>query len=479
MLALLAAAVLTQLVLASVIAGERRASAVMLAGVVAFALVAWIEPRLSFAIPCFYLVLAIPESASVSASDLVMILPVVVVGVSWLTGGEIARRAGHMLRSHPYKVAVILFCALVVVGVGKAIVGGESEGALQPLRLAIAPAMLLSLAVFRDRHDLLRWLRGIFYLHAVYQLFYFFGVLAGAVSATTASEVSTGGERLVSNSTAMYLAIGFILMVHHMASEDRLVRRLGLTALMGITLLLIVLALARTTWASFAIATLLLVLLTRDTRRGLYRFGALAAPFLVLAALLVPVFAADQVDTIRERTSRPEGPGQKDQSAAFRENAWGLMLDRWEESPVLGRGFGQTVTFISNAGYTIVVTNDPHSGFIFLLVSLGIVGLAVFLLIQVGFLRASVRATRAGPSARPLALWAINAWIIVMGNMALGVLLGSKPHLTFMWLLLAIPVAILALPERADPPADADAGEAAPARGRRTARPPRDPLLSS
>jgi O-antigen ligase len=169
----------------------------------------------------------------------------------------------------------------------------------------------------------------------------------------------------------------------------------------------------------------------------------------VLAVLLAPIVAPAQVQDIRQRVSTPQGQGQ-DESAVFRQQAWGLMLERWDKSQAFGRGFGQTVSFRTNARKTVEVTNDPHNGFIYLLVAMGVVGLATFILIQLGFLRAAFRSIRL-PGARDLAIWALAAWVLYMVNVFTGVLLGQQSLMMFLWYLLAVPIALLALPERAAP----------------------------
>ena len=250
----------------------------------------------------------------------------------------------------------------------------------------------------------------------------------------------------------MYLAIGLILVALHLAREDRLVRRIGLSALMAMCLFGIFLALARTTWLALAASSLVLLVFTPEARRATGRFLALAAPFIVLAALLAPIVAPAQLHNIRDRVNQPSGQGQ-DESAVFREQAWGLMLDRWELSPAFGRGFGQTVSFISNDKSEVDVTNDPHNGFIYLLVGMGVAGLLAFLMIQVGFVRQAFRAIRL-PGGRDLAIWALAAWVIYMVNAFTGVLLGTEALMLFLWYLLAVPVALFALPERAEPRAE-------------------------
>jgi hypothetical protein len=55
------------------------------------------------------------------------------------------------------------------------------------------------------------------------------------------------------------------------------------------------------------------------------------------------------------------------------------------------------------------------------------------------------------PGGRELAIWALAAWVIYMVNAFTGVLLGTEALMLFLWFLLAVPVALFALPERAGP----------------------------
>lgn len=470
-----AIALALQIVLALAI-GRQTGTALLLALLVAFVVLTVLEPRVAFCGPLFYLILAVPESTSVSLTDLILLVPPAVVACSFLSGGDIARRAGRLILAHRFKLVVVLFAALVVMGVAKGFFGGNGDGALQPVRLAIAPVMLFGLAVFRSRRELLHGLRIVFYPYAGYQLVVTLYYLATGGSATAAEEVSTGGTRVVGNSSAMYLSIGFILLALHLAQENRVLQRIGLVLLMGASVFTIMLALARTTWAAAFAVIVVMTLLMPEMRRGLIRFAVTVAPIAILGALLVPVFASSQLETIRERVKPPEGPAQRDYSAVFRQEVWGRMLDRWEASPLFGGGFGQTVRYQSNDGSIVLVTNDPHNGFIFLLVATGIVGLTVFLLVQLGFMVMAVRALRTGPVGRGLGAWALGTWVIFATNVFTGVVLGSRPLLTFLWVLLSIPVALAALPEERDGPAKVisdSAGVASDNPRKRWARSPR------
>lgn len=454
--AVLALIALFQLLLATAMADGLEVP-VTIAILAVFVLASVIEPRVAFIVPMLYILYSPVEGSGLGPADAILLLGPVIVGISALMGGDIARRAGAFVAAHGFKLLVILFGVLVFIAFMKARVNGVAEGAIQPARMALYPLALFGLAVFRDRREILRALRFCFYVATVYLFLAALYYLASGGTATRAS-VSTGGERVVGNSSAMYLAMAFVLLALHLGQENRLLQRIGLSCLMLMASIGIILALSRATWAASIVVVPVLFALSPTFRNGLLRFIATAAPVVLIMAMLAPVVAADQLDEIRARVATPEGPVQRDQSAETRLKSWSLMTDVWRESPVLGSGFGQSVSFIGNNEKVKVVVNDPHNGYLFILVSMGLVGLGVYVLIHLGFLGMAARAVRGPPISREIGIWAIAAWFIFMVNVFLGVLLTITTFGIFLWTLLSLPVALAVLPERAgeeDPlPAD-------------------------
>jgi O-antigen ligase len=445
--AALGVAVVVEALLAVMVADGQRRLVLGLGVVVLATLVSVIEPRAAVCGSLFYLLQVVTDTHGLTVADLLLALPLIIVVCSALTGGEIAARAAAIIRAHRYKLAIAVFVVLVVVAVGKGYATVGHKGPNESLRLALAPLIGLGLAVFRDRRDLLRGLRIVFYAFVIEQFLYGLYNLATGHSATAASVVSTGGFRTVANSAAMFLGMAFVLLAFQLGREERALQRVALALLMLMATFDILLSLARSTWIALAIVLPILAVAVPVARRGMVRFLITVAPLIVLGALLAPVLLPHQVSYVKDRLQRPSGVEQ-DQSAAFRQQAWSLMLDRWDSSKVFGRGFGQSVTFRTNARVDATVTNDPHNGFIYLLVAMGAVGLAAFLAIQIGFLRAAVRALRM-KGAFEVAVWCLAAWVLYVANAFTGVLLGQESLMLFLWFLLAIPVALAALPERA------------------------------
>lgn len=448
-----------QLALAAAVSRSSPDVALALTLFLGLGLVSIIEPRLTFFAPLIYLMFFAEAQAGFTPADAIIVLPAVVVVASALGGGEIAARAWALLRAHAFKLAIAVFVVLVLIAVARAYASPSQAGANQAARMALAPLLLFSLAVFRDRRDLMRSLRITFYTYAVLQTGRTLYYLATGGSETGSAIVSTGGARTVSNSSAMFLGMVLVLAALHLVREERFARSIGLSLLMLVSIAGITLALARTTWIALAVLVVALLALLPEARRAAAGFLATVTPLIVLGALLVPVLAPDQVDYVRDRLEAPD-QGTVDNSFEFRRIAWGLMLERWEENPWVGQGFGQTVSFPANDGSTFVVTNDPHSGFIFLLTSLGIVGIAVFALVQLGFVRMCWRAIRSTPLARDLGIWTLAAWALYMANAATGVVFGVTSLMVLLWYFLAVPVAVAALPDVAEEPARSAEGSA-------------------
>ncbi|CAN0479288.1 unnamed protein product, partial [Phaeothamnion confervicola] len=109
---------------------------------------------------------------------------------------------------------------------------------------------------------------------------------------------------------------------------------------------------------------------------------------------------------------------------------------------VVGGGFGQEVSFTATDGTTKTIINDPHNGYIFLLASMGVVGLSAFLFVQLGFAVMATRAIRGSPIGNEIAIWALGSWIVFLAEIFLDVRLTPSNYMVFFWTLTAIPIAL-------------------------------------
>lgn len=94
----------------------------------------------------------------------------------------------------------------------------------------------------------------------------------------------------------------------------------------------------------------------------------------------------------------PSGPVEADNSLTWRFEAWGKILDAWEQRPVLGQGLGAT----KEGG--ILEFNIAHNEYLWILSEMGLVGLIVAIAAVAAYLAWLGRYKRHGASRYNLAL---------------------------------------------------------------------------
>jgi O-antigen ligase len=149
--------------------------------------------------------------------------------------------------------------------------------------------------------------------------------------------------------------------------------------------LLLALLFGAATIATFSLAGLA-SLLAMLIAYGALRPGALRLKLRAfgLAALLVVAFLATPLGAERiSNESSVELNGSRrsaeQSSFAWRLYKWGMLVDEWEEAPLLGQGLGSTVTREEALG-SVSAEKVPHNEYLRYLVETGVIGLAALLL---------------------------------------------------------------------------------------------------
>ena len=262
---------------------------------------------------------------------------------------------------------------------------------------------------------------------------------ATGTSATTAVVLSTGGERVLAGSTAMFMA-GALLLALLNLEIDRSAGRTALHLLMAaLATFALVSTFQRTT---FALVGLLVPLSVLVFRRISLRAGALlplCAPFIVLVALLVPKADPSFFPTVADRiTASPT----EDTSATWREKAIDAVWRQVREAPATGVGFGRTASFELNDVRTSL-SQDPHNQFIYLWAGGGLLLLGSFVLLLLVYLAESWRRFKAGTiEERRFIFWAVSLWFVFLVNSATGIVLTSPPLLLVFWILMLLPMIV-------------------------------------
>jgi O-antigen ligase len=314
---------------------------------------------------------------------------------------------------------------------------GESLFSL-PLRFLLYAGIACAVTDIKP-HDAYRWLVAVFYAGTVWSVgFAIYGYATGT-SVTSESPLSTGGERVLAGSTAMFMAgalLFALLNLETQRSAKQTALHLSMAALATFAL---VSTFQRTT---FAVASILIpVSLLVFWRVGLrtVAFLPLLAPFLVLIALLIPKVDPAILSTFADRiTASPS----TDATAVWRLRAYAAVWEQVREAPLTGVGFGLPVTFLANNVH-YNVGQDPHNQFLYLWAGGGLLLLGSFvLLLAVYFLEALSRFRRATLEERHLIFWSVSLWFVFIVNSLTGIILTQGDLLLVFWILMLLPMIV-------------------------------------
>jgi O-antigen ligase len=380
---------------------------------------------------------ALPLQAwiQVYPSDVLVLLAVASWVAAWLVNPPEARPStlGTRLLGWPLLLFGILLFAAVVQGHER-----YGEQLARPLRFLLYAGIAAAVTDLRPR-DAYKWLVVLFYAGTVWQVLVAIYGYATGTSATDQVILSTGGERVLAGSTAMFMA-GALLLALLNLERDRSAGRTALHLVMAtLATFALVSTFQRTTFAVVGVLVPLFLLAFRRIGFRTAAFLPLLAPFLVLAALLVPKAHPTLFPTLAHRiTASPS----TDANATWRLKANAAVWKQVREAPVTGVGFGRPVRFISK-GVRFEVGQDPHNQFLYLWAGGGLLLFGSFILLLAVYLIESWRRFKAGTSdERRLIFWVVSLWFVFVVNSLTGIVL-TTPHLLLaFWILMVLPMVV-------------------------------------
>jgi O-antigen ligase len=383
-------------------------------------------------------------------SDILVVLAVASWCAAWLMNPEDERPSllGTRLLGWP----LLLFGAILVITIVR---GHERYGeklVSVPLRFLVYAGIALAVTDLKPR-DAYRWLVWLFYAGTLWQSGVAVYGYATGTSVTAGVALSTGGERVLAGSTAIFMA-GALLLALLNVELDRPAGRTSLhLAMAGLAMFALVSTYQRTTFAALGLLVPLLFLAFRRIGLRTVAFLPLAAPLLVLAALLVPRADPTLFRTFADRvTASPTS----DTSAEWRRKAIAAVWTQVQESPITGVGFGRVASFQIGSVRT-TITQDPHNQFIYLWAGGGLLLLGSFVLLLLVYLIESWRRfVRGTLEERRLIFWAVSVWFVFIVNSATGPTITSPSLLLAFWIFMVLPMIVRP-------------GQARPARGRPSA----------
>lgn len=381
--------------------------------------------------------------------DLIVLLALVSWAVAWLLSDRETRP--RLPRTPVLGLPFLAFAVFIVVAVVR---GHEAYGAKivsVPLRLVVYASIVGALASLTPRQAY-RGIVAVFYAGAVWQTLIGSYFLATGQTEGPPADISTGGERVLAGSMAIYLSGSLLLALLNVRHERRARAQALHLAILGISTFSLVLTFQRTTFAAIGLVVPLLFLFVRRLTTNVALYLPLFVPILVALAIVLPQAAPRVLPTLTHRlTASPSN----DTSARWRQAAVDAVFAQVRESPVTGVGFGREASFELN-GVRVTLHQDPHDQFIYLWAGGGLLLLGSFVALLLAYLRDVWRRLRtAGGLSRLLTIWALSLWFVFVVNTASGIILTSENLLLSFWVLMLLPASLSGSPD-----ADGDASVA-------------------
>ena len=368
--------------------------------------------------------------------DVLVLLAVGSWVAAWLVNPKATRPSS--LRTQVLGWPLLLFGVALVVALAR---GHERYGTSLvsvPLRMLVYAGIAFAMTDLEPRKAY-RWLVILFYGGTVWQvLVALYGVATGT-SATDQVLLSTGGERVLAGSTAMFMT-GALLLALLNVDLDHRAGRTGLHLLMaGLATFALVYTFQRTTFALVALLVPLFLLAFSRIRSRTAAFLPLCAPFIVLAVILIPRADPHFFPTLADRIT---ATSSSDANVKWRREAYAAVWAQAKEAPITGVGFGRPASFVLNDVRT-TVGQDPHNQFLYLWAGGGLLLFGSFILLLAVYLWESWRrfSTASGVERR-LIFWAVSLWFVFVVNSLTGIVL-TQPYLLLpFWILMVLPMIV-------------------------------------
>jgi len=391
---------------------------------------------LSITIPVLQKPLPLP-GGQLYGSDLVVILAL----AAWL-----ARRLTLPAEARPRSPTTPLLgpplIFFAVVTLWAALRGHYAYGANLfggPVRL-FAYALLVFAFVDLTPRTTYRTIVAVFYTGTVWMFLNAVYYYATGTSQTDQIDLSTGGKRVLSLGTAIYLAGGLFLALLNLELDHAAKRRAVHLLIAALALGGIVVAYGRATYLAVAFVVLVLFAFLPRVRHGFFSMLPICLPFILLLAIAIPRVAPAVGPAFSNRILKSNG---SDVNVRWRQAAAGTLWEQVHESPITGVGFGKSAMFRFN-GTQVTIGQDPHDSFLYLLAGGGVLTLCGFLLLVLTFAVDAIGRLRRAtdPHQRLITLWSMAMLCAFLVNAAAGPVLSDPRMLLTIWAVMLLPSSI-------------------------------------
>lgn len=330
-----------------------------------------------------------------------------------------------------------VFAAGMCIGVVRGHDAFGTNLAGQPTR--IMAYALIGLIVIRQRPVRLeRGLTLVLYAGSAWQAAVGTVDLVTGGHQTGALALSTGGERILALSTALFLAGALLWAVLSLALGST-GRRAQLDYLIcTLSSYGLLLAFSRTLFIALAVLLPWIFILSGRLRER----AVIAVCFLVPAlALTLTIPSVQSLPVVHTAIERVDNTNSQDINVQYRTKASAATLAGLSRRPVLGFGFGHPASFTINGTVYHLEGDDPHNSFVYILAGGGLLalsGLVGLIYLFVGRWLTWLRSPMA--RGRPIALWAGGFLILFVAQAATEPALAMPVLGLTMWTVLFLPL---------------------------------------
>lgn len=385
-------------------------------------------------------------SNSLSAGGALIYPQDILVGVAlvgWFVEAAIRRDARSPQRKLVLGISALVFSAAVLEALlrGHVAYGGSLLG--QPLRFVLYAGIAAAL-VQADPGTLFRRITIILYAGVVWQLIAAAYHIATGTSQSNSANLSTGGFRVISILTSLFIASALFAAVVNLELDQPMRKKAVHLSIALLALVEIVLAFSRGTFIATALGLAALFAVLRGARSSFVTILPLALPLVLASAFFLPHLQTrtNEPSLIQTLIQRLDPRVNNDLSVRWRGQADNILWGQVRSNPLFGVGFGKGGQF-TLAGVRYNITQDAHNDYLFMLAAGGIVMLAAFLALVANSSLKLLRIARdtALVPHRLFVSWALATLFMLLFNGLVEPLIVLPSILLTIWIIMLLPLA--------------------------------------
>lgn len=351
------------------------------------------------------------------------------------------------------KIILLFSCVAVFAFFYGIKTGGSAAIAFSSLKNYVFYALLYFLTInfVKSKEDLQTVIKVLFFASFPLIILLGIGIFRGEGLWVLPESLSTEGSRLIAPEHAFYMGLVLIIVLAYYSAKKRVVNFLTFPVILALFWGLIV-SLTRHLWLAFGFSfAFLFCLLPREKKKFLAKISLYS--LLVLLTLFTTIFWVESVsearfdffsarvlfDNVVERITSINVFKSDDPSGLWRIFVWQKSIELFSASPLWGLGFGKAVTFDFKGYPAYSEIRSLHNGFLGIAIQMGIVGFAIFILMNLKVVIDFFRGLKTTPPKKyfpPLIFFSCYLYFVVSANF--GVYLEINLLSIFLWLILGL-----------------------------------------